>query len=90
MAAFDRAIADYEAAQAENADLPEALSALGDLAPSRSGVVRAEEAFRRALALAAFTADAGDAGAARPNNRGMHRACARTKFPRTPVVDASA
>jgi predicted CXXCH cytochrome family protein len=49
--AFDRALAEFEAAQRENADRPESLANLGNLYSSRGDAARAEEAYRKAIAL---------------------------------------
>ena len=48
---FDQALAEFEAAQAENADRPEALVNLGNLYLSRGETARAETAYRKAIAL---------------------------------------
>ena len=48
---FDRALAEFEAAQAENADRPEALANLGNLYLSRGETARAETAYRKAISL---------------------------------------
>ncbi len=48
---FDRALAEFEAAQAENADRPEALANLGNLYSSRGETARAEDAYRKAVTL---------------------------------------
>lgn len=48
---FDQALAEFEAAQTENADRPEALANLGNLSLSRGEAARAEDAFRKAIAL---------------------------------------
>jgi predicted CXXCH cytochrome family protein len=48
---FDQALAEFEAAQAENADRPEALANLGNLYLSRGEVARADAAYRKAIAL---------------------------------------
>ena len=50
-AGFDRALAEFEAAQTENADRPEALANLGNLYSSRGETARAEDAYRKAIAL---------------------------------------
>jgi predicted CXXCH cytochrome family protein len=50
-AGFDRALAEFEAAQTENADRPEALANLGNLYSSRGETTRAEDAYRKAIAL---------------------------------------
>jgi len=50
-AGFDRALAEFEAAQHENADRPEALANLGNLHLSRGEAARAEDAYRKAIAL---------------------------------------
>jgi predicted CXXCH cytochrome family protein len=48
---FDQALAEFEAAQTENADRPEALANLGNLYSSRGETTRAEAAYRKAIAL---------------------------------------
>jgi predicted CXXCH cytochrome family protein len=48
---FDRALSEFEAAQRENADRPESLVNLGNLYLSRGEAARAEEAYRKAIAL---------------------------------------
>jgi Flp pilus assembly protein TadD len=48
---FDRALAEFEAVQMENADRPEALASLANLYLSRGEVVRAERMYRSAIAL---------------------------------------
>jgi tetratricopeptide (TPR) repeat protein len=50
-AGFDRALSEFEAVQTENADRPEALANLGNLYSSRNEAARAEESYRRAIAL---------------------------------------
>jgi predicted CXXCH cytochrome family protein len=50
-AGFDRALSEFEAAQRENADRPEALANLGNLYSSRGETTRAEDAYRKAIAL---------------------------------------
>ena len=49
MAAFDTAIAEFESAQRENLDRPEAWLNLGNLAGWRGDAAGAEDAYRRAL-----------------------------------------
>ncbi|MBP6382661.1 MAG: tetratricopeptide repeat protein, partial [Pseudomonadales bacterium] len=49
MAAFDAAIAEFESAQRENLDRPEAWLNLGNLAGWRGDAAGAEDAYRRAL-----------------------------------------
>jgi tetratricopeptide (TPR) repeat protein len=48
---FDQALVEFEAAQTENADRPEALANLGNLYSSRGETTRAEAAYRKAIAL---------------------------------------
>jgi len=48
---FDFAIAEFEATLAENADTPQALVNLGNLAADRGEAARAEDGYRRAIAL---------------------------------------
>jgi predicted CXXCH cytochrome family protein len=48
---FDRALAEFEAVQAENADRPEALANLGNLYLSRGEAARAEGVYRKAIEL---------------------------------------
>jgi len=48
---FDRALAEFEAAQQENADRPEAHVNLGNLRLARGEFEQAETAFRKAIAL---------------------------------------
>jgi predicted CXXCH cytochrome family protein len=48
---FDRALAEFKAAQAENADRPEAFASLGNLYLDRREIARAEDAYRKAISL---------------------------------------
>jgi predicted CXXCH cytochrome family protein len=48
---FDQALVEFEAAQTENADRPEAPANLGNLYMSRGEADRAEAAYRKAIAL---------------------------------------
>lgn len=48
---YDVALAEFEAAQAENSDRPEALASLGNLYLSRGEPARAERAYLRAIEL---------------------------------------
>ncbi|MDH5245494.1 MAG: tetratricopeptide repeat protein [Betaproteobacteria bacterium] len=48
---FERALSEFEATLAENADRPESLANLGNLYLSRRELTRAEDAYRKAIAL---------------------------------------
>jgi tetratricopeptide (TPR) repeat protein len=50
-ASFDRALTEFETVQAENADRPDALANLGNLYLNRGEAGRAEDAYRKAIAL---------------------------------------